>query len=143
MALHWDRNGRKYLIWMFSGARLTRLGSFLCLAALLAQLYIPLVHQCEHILEGFVLPAAFAVGQKTEPSIGAAEPQNPHHSHHDAATCPICQAALICRYFAAPTISLAPILGLPIQRCCDTADTSIAANPDILISRPRSPPTLL
>ena len=64
MALHRDRNGRKYQSWMFSGASQTSLGSFLCLVALLAQLYLPLVHQYEHIMEGFTASAALGVEQK-------------------------------------------------------------------------------
>ncbi len=66
MALHRDRNGRKYQRWMFSGASQILLGSIICLVALLAQLYFPLVHQCEHILEGFIASATFGVEQKAE-----------------------------------------------------------------------------
>jgi hypothetical protein len=143
VTLQRDRNGRNSLRWMLSGTSQIRLGSFICLVALLAQLYLPLVHQCAHILEGLNASAALGVEQKAEFSLEAAESHHPHHSHHDAATCPICQAALGCRYFAAPTLSLSSILVLPVQRCCDNAFASIVANPHILISGPRSPPTSL
>ena len=143
MALHRDRNGRKYQSCMFSGASQIRLGSILCLVALLAQLYLPLVHQYEHIMEGVIASATLGVEQKSEFSLEATECHHTHHSHHDASTCPICQAALSLRHFALPTLSLSPILALPVQRFCDNAYTSIVANRHILISGPRSPPTSL
>jgi len=144
MGQHRDHRGRIGEVWMPSGALKTRLGFLICLIALLTQLYFPLVHQCEHLLEGFITSAALGVEQGAPLRIEAAESEEEeHHSHHDAATCPICQAALSCRYFATPTISLSLILGLPVQRFCLGAFTSIIANPDILIFGPRGPPISL
>jgi hypothetical protein len=143
MALHRDRSGRRYQSRRFSGVSQIRLGFIICLVALLAQIYIPLVHQYEHGLEVCLTSAAWGVAQKTELRPAASKSQHPHHSHHNPATCPICQAALNCRYFAAPTLSLSSPLVLPVQRFCDNAFTAIVANPHILISGPRSPPTSL
>jgi len=144
MGQHRDHRGRKGEVWIPSGALKTRLGFLICLIALLAQFYFPLVHQCEHLLEGFITSAALGVEQVAPVRIEAAESEEEeHHSHHDAATCPICQAALSSRYFAVPTISLSMNHVLPVQRFCDSAFTSVIANPDILISGPRGPPISL
>jgi len=144
MGQHRNHRGRKGAVWMPSGALKTRLGFLICLIALLAQLCFPLVHQCEHLLEGFITSAALGVEQGVPLRIEAAgSEEEEHHSHHDAATCPICQAALSCRFFATPTISLSQILALPVQRFGDSAFTLVIANPDILISGPRGPPSSL
>lgn len=119
-------------------------GSIICLIALLAQLYFPLVHQCEHILEGFIASAALGAEQGVTLRIEDAESEEgEHHSHHDEATCPICQAALSCRYFAVITLSLAPALSMPVQHFCNNCITSIVADPDILVLGPRAPPVSL
>jgi len=139
-----NHRGGKGAVWIPSGELKTRLGFLICLTALLAQLYFPLVHQCEHLLEGFITSAAWGVEQGAPLRIEAAESEEEeHHSHHDAATCPICQAALSCRYFATPTISLSLILALPVQQFDGGGFTAIIANPDILISGPRGPPISL
>ena len=138
-----DQNGRKHQCWLLSGAMRTRLGSIICLVALLAHFYLPLAHQYEHLLEGFIASAALGGEQQAEFQLGAPESQDPHQSHHDAATCPLCQEALSSRYFTVTTLSLSPSQALPVQRFRETAFTSIVANPDILIFGPRAPPTSL
>lgn len=139
-----DRNGRKYESWLYSRGSRPRLGSAFCLIALLGFIFLPLAHQCQlHTLAGVHAPLAAGMEQNPRLQLSAPEPDEPHHSHHDAATCPICQAALSCRYFATPNISLSLILALPVQRFVNSAFISIVANPDILISGPRSPPTSL
>jgi hypothetical protein len=122
----------------------TRLSSLVCLAALLALTVLPLVHQC-HLNDLEQLHAYHAT--RGEHQVGlrlsSPEPYKPHHSHHDPATCSICQAASLCRYFSAPSFSLSPILALPVQRFRGIVFTSVIASPDILISGPRAPPTSL
>jgi hypothetical protein len=139
-----DRNGRKFQSWLCSSASQPRLGSIFCLIALLAFIFLPLAHQCQlHTLAGLHAPLAAGMEQNPGLQLSALEPDEPHHSHHDAATCPICQAALSCRYFAVSSLSLSPIISLPVQRFDGEAFISIVAHPDILISGPRSPPTSL
>ena len=129
---------------MLSGVSQTRLGSLFCLLALLALIFVPLAHQCHlHTLEGLHPPLASVLGKQVGLQLSVPEPEEPDHHHHDAATCPICQAALSCRYFAATTLSLTPAISLPVQRFCNKAITSLVANPDILASGPRAPPVSL
>jgi hypothetical protein len=143
MGRHQDPNGKNHQSWLSSGPRQIRLGSLICLVALLAHFYLPLVHQYEHILEGFIASAAWGGEQQAEFQLGAPESQDPHQSHHDAATCPLCQEALSSRYFTVTTPSLSPSQAIPVQRFRETAFTEIVANPDILTSGPRAPPTSL
>ena len=121
-----------------------RFGFIFCLVALLAHLILPLAHQCHlHALEEIHASVALEAGQEVTLGLGAAESEEEHHSHHDAASCPLCQAAFRARYFIVPAVDLAPALSLPVQRFCHNSITSVVANPDILVSRPRSPPISL
>ena len=127
-----------------SGPKRTSLGSLFCLFALLALFFVPLAHQCHlHTLEGLHPPLASVLGKQVGLQLSVPEPEEPDHHHHDAATCPICQAALSSRYFAVTTLSLAPALSLPVQRFCNNAITSLVATPDVLVSGPRAPPVSL
>jgi len=136
MGRHLNKNSEKQQSLILSG-----LSSIVCLVALLVHLYLPLVHQYEHILEGFT--ASTGGEKQAEFQIGAPESQHQDHNHHDAATCPVCQAALNSRHFTVTTPLLSPILTLPVQRFCETASTPIVDSPDILTSGPRAPPTCL
>ena len=128
---------------MLSGISQTRLGSLFCLLALLALFFVPLAHQCHlQTLEGLHPLLASVLGEQVGLQLSAPEPEEPDH-HHDAATCPICQAALSSRYFAVTTLSLDPVLSLPVQQFCNNAITSLVANPDVLILGPRAPPVSL
>lgn len=119
----------------------THLGSFFCLIAILAHLVLQLAHQSHlHALEGPYSSVAWNTGQEVKQLLGSAESGEPQHSQHHANSCPICQAALSSRYFAAPTLSLNQVIYLPVQPFCQKTITSLAANPDILVSGPRSPP---
>ena len=138
------RHGRKYQAWMFSGASQTRLGSIFCLIAFLALFFLPLAHQRHlHALEGLHAPHATGVDQKDELQLSAPEHDEPQHSHHDASSCSICQAALSARYFSVLLLTISPVLSLPVQRFRHNATTSVAANADILVSEPRAPPISL
>ena len=129
---------------MLSGVSQNRLGSLFCLLALLALIFVPLAHQCHlHTLEGLHPPLASVLGKQVGLQLSAPEPEEPDHHHHDPATCPICQAALSCRYFTVTTLSLAQALSLPVQRFCHNAITSVVANLEILTSGPRAPPVSL
>ena len=129
---------------MLSGISQTRLGSLFCLLALLALFFLPLAHQCHlHALEGLDATTASSPEQTAEVRLGSAESEGPLHSHHDAATCPICQAALSSQYFATPPLSLSPAISLPVQRFCNETITSIIVTPEILTSGPRAPPVSL
>jgi hypothetical protein len=122
----------------------TRLYSPFCLFLLLALIFVPLAHQCHlHTLEGLHPPIASALGEPVGMQLSVPEPEEPDHHHHDAATCPICQAALSCRHFAVTTSSLTPALSLPVQRFCNNAITSVVADSDLLVSGPRPPPNSL
>jgi hypothetical protein len=139
-----DPNRRNHQGWMLSDTVQTRLGSLICLAALLALTFLPLVHQYYvHGLEELHGPHAAGVDHIIGLRLNAPEPYEPHHSHHDAATCLICQAASLSRYFSAPTLSLSPISALPVQRFWDRAFTSIIADVNILTAGPRAPPASL
>ncbi len=143
MGQHRDHSGRIGKGWMPSGAKKIRLGSLVCLVAFLALTFLPLVHQCHlHGLEKLHHHHA-GVEQESAPGINAPEPDEPHHSHHDADTCPICQAAAMCRYFSVPTLSLSPVLATPVLRLRETSSSSTIANPDRLTSGPRAPPISL
>jgi hypothetical protein len=127
------------------GTKPTHLGPIFCLIALLAQLILPLAHQCQchlHALEECHASVALVAGQEVAPRLGAAESEEEHH-HHDPATCPICQAAFRARDFIVPTVNLAPALSQPVQRFCHNFVTSEVANADILVSGPRAPPVSL
>jgi hypothetical protein len=139
MGWHLEQNSRKQQRWISSSS----LGTLVCLVTLLVHLYLPLVHQYEHILEGFIISAALGGEPRAEFYLGAAQSQDPHHSHHDAATCPLCQAALGSRYFTVTTPSLSPSQALTVLRFREIAFTAILANPDILTFGPRAPPTSL
>jgi hypothetical protein len=136
MGWHLEQKSRKQQSWISSSS----LGSLVCLVTLLVHLSLPSVHQYEHILEGFIVSAAGGDEKRSEFQLGAAESQHRDHSHHDAATCSICQAASLCRYFSAPTLCLSPISALPVQRFWDRAFTSIVADVNLLTSGPRAPP---
>ena len=128
---------------MLSGISQTRLGSLFCLLALLALFFVPLAHQCHlQTLEGLHPLLASVLGEQVGLQLSAPEPEEPDH-HHDAATCPICQAALSGRHFAAPILSLSPVISLPVQRFCNETITSIIVTPEILTSGPRAPPVSL
>jgi hypothetical protein len=121
----------------------TRLYSLFCLFLLIALFFVPLAHQCHlHTLEGGHPSLASVLGKQVGLQLSVPEAEEPDH-HHDAATCPICQAALSSRYFAVTTFSLAPALSLPVQRFCNNAITSVVANPDVLVLGPRAPPVSL
>ncbi|MHB8066527.1 MAG: DUF2946 family protein [Desulfobaccales bacterium] len=127
-----------------SAATWTRLSSLVCLFLLLALFFVPLTHQClVHSLEGPHSPLAPVPGKQVGLQLSAPEPAEQNHHHHDAASCSICQTALNSRYFAVPTLSLLPILPLPVQRYYHRAFTSIFTNPDTLVSGPRAPPVSL
>src|SRR5271157_2976578 len=116
---------------IMSGPKRTSLSSIFCLFLLLALFFVPLAHQCHlHTLEGLHPPLASVLGENAGLRLSAPEPEDPDHHHHDAATCPICQAALSSRYFAVTTLSLDPVLSLPVQQFCNNAITSLVANPD-------------
>ncbi len=121
-----------------------RFGFTFCLIALLAHLILPLAHQYHlHALEEIHASVALAAGQEVSLLLGAAESEEEHHSHHDAASCPLCQAAFRARAFIVPAVNLALSLYLPVQRFCNNSLTSVVANPDILVSGPRAPPISL
>ena len=144
MGQHRDYHHKTRQMRALSGATWTRLYSLFCLFLLLALIFVPLAHQCHlHTLEGLHPPLASVLGKQVGLQLSVPEPEEPDHHHHDAATCPICQAALSCRYFAVTTLSLAPALSLPVQRFCHNAITSVVANPDVLVSGPRAPPVSL
>ena len=145
MGQHRDYNRGNRQSRMLSGATWNRLYSLFCLFLLLALFFVPLAHQCHlHTLEGLHPPLASVLGKNVGLQLSASEPEEPdHHHHHDAATCPICQAALSSRYFAVTTLSLDTVLFLPVQRFCNNAITSLVANPDVLVLRPRAPPVSL
>ena len=144
MGQHRDYNRGNRQRRVLSGTTWTRLYSLFCLFLLLALFFVPLAHQCHlHTLEGLHPPLASVLGKQVGLQLSAPEPEEPDHHHHDAATCPICQAALSSRYFAVTTLSLAPALSLPVQRFCNNTITSVVANPDILVSGPRAPPVSL
>ena len=127
-----------------SGAKRTNIGSIFCLIAVLAYLILPLAHQGHlHALKEFHTSVAWDAGQDVTLRLGAAESEEPQHSHHNAHSCPICQAALSSRYFTVPTLSLSPAISLPVQRFYNKTITSVVVNPDILVSGPRSPPISL
>jgi hypothetical protein len=127
-----------------SGTTWTRLYSLFCLFLLLALSFVPLAHQCHlHTLEGLHPLLASVLGKQVGLQLSVPETEEPDHHHHDAATCPICQAALSSRFFAVTTFSLAPPLSLPVQRFCNNPITSLFADPDILASGPRAPPVSL
>jgi hypothetical protein len=129
---------------MLSGISQTRLGSLFCLLALLALFFLPLAHQCHlHALEGLDATTASSPEQTAEVRLGSAESEGPLHSHHDAASCPICQAALGSRYFTVPTPSLSSVLSISVQRFCNNAFTSGVTTQDILVTGPRAPPISL
>jgi len=129
---------------MISGVMKNRLGSLVCLAALLALTILPLVHQCHlHGLEKLHPHQAAGLEHTPGLNLSAPEPDEPEHSHHDATTCPICQAASLCRYFSAPTLAFIPVSALPILRFCDKPFTSLTANACILTAGPRAPPASL
>jgi hypothetical protein len=129
---------------IMSGMKRTHLGSFFCLIAILAHLVLPLAHQGHlHALEGLYTADVSDAGREVKLLLGSAESEEPQHSHHHANSCPICLAALSSRYFAAPTFSLTQVLYLPIQRFFHKTIASAVANPDILVSGPRSPPISL
>lgn len=122
----------------------THLGPFFCLIAILAHLILPLAHQSHlHAFEDFYSSDDLNTGREVRLLFGSAESEEPQHSQHHANSCPICLAALSSRYFAAPTFSLTQVLYLPIQRFCHKTIASAVANPDILVSGPRSPPISL
>ncbi len=82
-----------------SGAGETRLKSSICLIALLALIVVPLAHQHHlHSLEGFSPPPALGVEIPGDLQLSSPKPEDPDHHHHNAVTCPICQAALSSRY---------------------------------------------
>ncbi|MFI5330322.1 MAG: DUF2946 family protein [Desulfobaccales bacterium] len=134
-------NGQRRVL---SGTTWTRLYSLFCLFLLLALFFVPLAHQCHlHTLEGLHPPLASVLGKPVGLQLNVPEPEDSDHHHHDAATCPICQAALSSRYLAVTTFSLAPALSLPVQQFCDNAITPLVANPDVLVLGPRAPPASL
>ena len=144
MGQHRDYNRGNRQSPMLSGANWNRLYSLFCLFLLLALFFVPLAHQCHlHTLEGLHPPLASVLGKQVGLQLSAPEPEEPDHHHHDAATCPICQAALSSRYFAATTLSLATVLSLPVQQFCNNAITSLVANQDVLVLGPRAPPVSL
>jgi len=127
-----------------SGAKRIHLGSIFCLIALLAHLVLPLAHQFRlHELEEAHNSGALDAGQGVALQFRAADPEPQHHSHHDTVSCTICQAAFRARWFIVPAINLATVFILPIQRFCNKSIASVVANPDILVSGPRSPPISL
>lgn len=129
---------------MLSGVAWNRLYSLFPLFLLLALFFVPLAHQCHlHTLEGLYPPLAPVFGKEVGLQLSASEPDEADHHHHDPATCPICQAALSCRYLAVTTLSLPPALSPPIQRFCNFTFTSVVSSPGILVSGPRSPPIFL
>jgi len=138
-----DHKGGDYRSWELSGAMQTRLGSLFCLFLLLALFFIPLVHQGHlHALERPYPPIAAGAEQKVGPRLSAPEPDQTDH-HHDAASCPICHAALGSRYFTTPSPSLSSLLSLLVQRFCHNAFTSVVTTRDILVTGPRAPPISL
>ena len=129
---------------MLSGISQTRLGSLFCLLALLALFFVPLAHQCHlQTLEGLHPLLASVLGEQVGLQLSTSEPEEADHHHHDPATCPICQTALSGRYFASPTLSLSPVISLPVQRFCNETIVSIIVTPEILTSGPRAPPVSL
>jgi hypothetical protein len=133
------QHSRKGPSWMMSGGGNIRLGALFCLFALLALIFIPLAHQCHlHALERF--DTAPVNQPKGRLSLWAAQTHKAHHPHHDAATCPICQAALAARYFAVTAPSLSLVFSLFVQRFCNNAFTLGVTNQDILVTCPRAPP---
>ena len=143
MGQHRDYNHGNRQSRMLSGAT-NRLYSLFCLFLLLALFFVPLAHQCHlHTLEGLHSPLASVLGKNVGLQLSAPESEEPDHHHHDAATCPICQAALSSRYFAVTTLSLDPVLSLPVQQFCNNAITSVASNQDVLVLGPRAPPVSL
>ncbi len=144
MGQHRDYNHGNRQRRVLSGTTWTRLYSLFCLFLLLALFFVPLAHQCHlHTLEGLYPPLASVLGKQVGMQLSVPEPEEPEHHHHDAATCPICQAALSSQYFAATTLSLAPVLSLPVQQFCNNAITSFVANQDVLVLGPRAPPISL
>jgi hypothetical protein len=143
MGRYRDHNGGDKQSWKLSGAMQTCLGSLFCLFLLLAVIFVPLAHQSHlHALEGLYPPIAAGADQKVGLRLSAPEPKETDQ-HHDAASCSICQAALCCRHFAIPTLSLSPVLSLPDQRSCHNTITSVVANPDALVLGSRAPPVSL
>lgn len=127
-----------------SGAKRIHLGYIFCLIGLLAHLVLPLAHLVHlHELEELNISGALDTGQAVALRLGACESRPQQHSHHDAASCLICQAAFRARCFIVPAVNLATAFILPVQRFCNKTITSVVANPDILVSGPRSPPTSL
>ncbi len=126
-----------------SGAKRIRLGHIFCLIAFLGHLLLPLAHQVHlHELEELNISVALDAGQGIGLR-GAAEPEPKGHSHHDAASCTICQAAFRARWFVAATDHLSAAFILPVHQSCNKFSTIAVANPDILTSGPRSPPISL
>ena len=129
---------------IMSGAKRIHLGYFFCLIALLAHLVLPLAHQFHlHQLEELNISGTLDAGQVVAVRFGGGESEPQHHSHHDATSCPICQAAFRARCFMVPAVNLATAFILPVQRLCHKTSTIAVANPDILVSGPRSPPVSL
>jgi hypothetical protein len=138
------QNGKNGKSWMPALAVKTRLGPLGCLALLLTLTFLPLVHHWH--LNGMKKSNAFHTA-RNEHKIGLclSEPDSDKQQspHHNAATCPICQVASMCRYFSTSTLSLSPVLALPVQWFCESDFLSLVADSNILTSVPRAPPTSL
>ena len=118
-----------------------------CLFAVLANVLLPLAHQCHchlHTCEESN-PASFLVSSEAStPALEAGDPEpDEHHSHHDPATCPICQTILHAGRFTISTVISSPVPSLQVLRICHLVSISIIVSPDILNSKPRSPPISL
>jgi hypothetical protein len=136
---HYGKNGKNRIS---SVAMKTRLGSHVCLAALLALTLLPLVHQWHlYSLEKGKVFHASGIEHEVGLSLNESDPDGLKHSRHNAATCPICRATSICRYFSAPTLYLSPILATRVQGFSGSGFASLVANSDILIPALRAPPT--
>jgi hypothetical protein len=121
----------------------TRLGSLFCLFLLLGLFIVPLAHQGHlQALEEPYPTIAAAAAQKVGPRLSAPEPEKTDH-HHDAASCSICQAAIVSRQFFAPVTIAAPNLVLPVHFLGFCDSTLGFASPEILPFGSRSPPSSL
>jgi hypothetical protein len=144
MGRHRDYNGGNSQSWMISGSNQIRLYSLFCLFLLLALFFIPQAHQRHlHTLGGLYPPPASGAEKQVGLQLSATEPEGPDHHHHDAATCPICQAALNSGHFVVPALVLPIILALPVQLLDHYDSTPGITNPAILAYNSRSPPNSL